>query len=233
MVSPGGEDRGADIWFSWVPLAGIMIPGAWLVSVLVPRPADSVPAIARQELRPVSGATVPETPPVLTVSNPPQATTPMVSDHQLIHRDIKPANIIFVQGTPKLADIGLVTTVAEKPNDVSYLGTKGYLSPEGPGTPSSDLYGLGKVLSWACGDEGSAAGWMRSVHWVREGNRAGVPSPGWKCSFPFMAVLVCMTWKRNRQWDLLRFSFEAIPRCVLGWPRGATCPLPSRCVPNA
>jgi CHASE2 domain-containing sensor protein len=273
-------DRGADLWFSWVPLVGILIPGAWLASVVIPRPADSVPAIARQELRPVSGAAASEPPPVPTVADSPQATTPMVSDHQLlrcvgrgaygevwlarnaigifhavkivhgrafesadpfdrefrgiskfmpisrshpgfvhvlhvgrndragyfyyvmeagddestgpqivpetyspknlfkelrkrtrlgleecidlgirlsdalahlhhhqlIHRDIKPANIIFVQGTPKLADIGLVTTAAEKPNDVSYLGTKGYISPEGPGTPSSDLYGLGKVL---------------------------------------------------------------------------------------
>src|SRR5260221_14608828 len=28
--------------------------------------------------------------------------------HDLIHRDIKPSNIIFVNGRPKLADIGLV-----------------------------------------------------------------------------------------------------------------------------
>src|SRR6185503_9397382 len=32
-------------------------------------------------------------------------------DHGLVHRDIKPANIIFVNGAPKLADIGLVTGV--------------------------------------------------------------------------------------------------------------------------
>src|SRR5258705_3052040 len=31
--------------------------------------------------------------------------------HGLIHRDIKPANIIFVGGTPKITDVGLVTTV--------------------------------------------------------------------------------------------------------------------------
>src|SRR5207302_7408483 len=30
-------------------------------------------------------------------------------EHGLVHRDIKPSNIIFVNGVPKLADIGLVT----------------------------------------------------------------------------------------------------------------------------
>jgi CHASE2 domain-containing sensor protein len=65
---------------------------------------------------------------------------------QLIHRDIKPSNIIFVGGQPKLADIGLVTRMAEHPRDVSFLGTRGYLAPEGPGTPAADIYSLGKVL---------------------------------------------------------------------------------------
>ncbi len=69
---------------------------------------------------------------------------------QLIHRDIKPSNIIFVQGVPKLADIGLVTHVAADPKDMSYLGTRGYIAPEGPGTPLADIYSLGKVLYEAC-----------------------------------------------------------------------------------
>ena len=30
--------------------------------------------------------------------------------------------------------------------DVSFLGTEGYIAPEGPGTPSADVYALGKVL---------------------------------------------------------------------------------------
>ena len=33
--------------------------------------------------------------------------------HRLTHRDIKPANIIFVDGHPKLADIGLVASVGQ------------------------------------------------------------------------------------------------------------------------
>jgi serine/threonine protein kinase len=63
--------------------------------------------------------------------------------HGLVHRDIKPSNIIFVKGVPKLADIGLVTSVDATR---SFVGTDGYIPPEGPGTPQADLYSLGKVL---------------------------------------------------------------------------------------
>jgi len=61
----------------------------------------------------------------------------------LVHRDIKPSNIIFVNGAPKLADIGLVTDVGEAK---SFVGTEGFIPPEGPGTPQADIYSLGKVL---------------------------------------------------------------------------------------
>ena len=60
----------------------------------------------------------------------------------LAHRDIKPSNIIFVEGVPKLADIGLVATSGQR----SFVGTEGYVPPEGPGTPQADIYSLGKVL---------------------------------------------------------------------------------------
>lgn len=65
----------------------------------------------------------------------------------LIHRDIKPANIIFVNGRPKLADIGLVTEISESRATVSSVGTEGYLPPEGPGTAAGDIFALGKVLA--------------------------------------------------------------------------------------
>jgi len=63
--------------------------------------------------------------------------------HGLVHRDIKPSNVIFVGGQPKLADIGLVTDVG---SSHSFVGTEGFIPPEGPGTPQADLYGLGKLL---------------------------------------------------------------------------------------
>ena len=61
----------------------------------------------------------------------------------LVHRDIKPSNIIFVNGRPKLADIGLVTDAGDAQ---SIVGTEGYLAPEGPGTAQADIYALGMVL---------------------------------------------------------------------------------------
>lgn len=64
-------------------------------------------------------------------------------DHKLIHRDIKPSNIIFVNGIPKLADIGMVTE-AEAASFGG--GTPGYLAPDPVPSPRSDVYSLGKVL---------------------------------------------------------------------------------------
>lgn len=61
----------------------------------------------------------------------------------LAHRDLKPSNILFVDGVPKLGDIGLAT---EAHQTGSRVGTEGYIPPEGPGTPQADLFGLGKVL---------------------------------------------------------------------------------------
>ena len=63
--------------------------------------------------------------------------------HGLVHRDIKPSNVIFVNGVPKLGDIGLVT---EAGDTQSIVGTEGYIPPEGPGTPQADIFSLGKVL---------------------------------------------------------------------------------------
>lgn len=65
----------------------------------------------------------------------------------LIHRDIKPSNVIFVNGRPKLADIGLVASLGE---ECTFVGTEGYSAPEGPGQMQADIYALGKVLYEMC-----------------------------------------------------------------------------------
>ncbi len=61
----------------------------------------------------------------------------------LLHRDIKPSNVIVVGGVPKLADIGLV---ASSTDARTFVGTEGYVPPEGPGAPTADVFALGKVL---------------------------------------------------------------------------------------
>ena len=61
----------------------------------------------------------------------------------LIHRDLKPSNIVFVKGVPKLADIGLVVELSQAQ---SYVGTEGFMPPEGPNSAEADVYSLGKVL---------------------------------------------------------------------------------------
>ena len=61
----------------------------------------------------------------------------------LTHRDIKPSNIIFIDGVPKLADIGLVAATGQQ----SFVGTEGYVPPEGPGTPQADIFSLGNCFT--------------------------------------------------------------------------------------
>ena len=61
----------------------------------------------------------------------------------LVHRDIKPSNVILVGGVPKLADIGLISPAGAA---LTYVGTEGFIPPEGPGAPAADVYALGKLF---------------------------------------------------------------------------------------
>ena len=66
----------------------------------------------------------------------------------LTHRDIKPQNVIFVNGQPRLADVGLVAEIRAPDRVGTWVGTPGYMPPppESPGTPQADIYALGMVL---------------------------------------------------------------------------------------
>ncbi|MBB5350010.1 hypothetical protein HNR46_000231 [Haloferula luteola] len=63
-------------------------------------------------------------------------------ENGLAHRDVKPANVIFVNNRAKLADIGLVAARGQR----TFVGTEGFVPPEGPGSAQADVYSLGKVL---------------------------------------------------------------------------------------
>jgi serine/threonine protein kinase len=66
----------------------------------------------------------------------------------LTHRDIKPSNVIFVDGQPKLTDVGLVTELRPPEEVTTWAGSPGYMppAPEPPGTVQADIYALGMLL---------------------------------------------------------------------------------------
>jgi serine/threonine protein kinase len=86
--------------------------------------------------------------------------------HGLVHRDVKPGNIIFVNGRAKLADIGLVSTHNE---GRTFVGTEGYIPPEGPGSSAADLYALGMVLYEAATGQPPEKFPQTPLEWFAEG----------------------------------------------------------------
>jgi CHASE2 domain-containing sensor protein len=70
----------------------------------------------------------------------------------LTHRDIKPPNVIYVNGQPKLADLGLISDIRPPDQEGTAVGTPGYMppAPETPGTPQADIYALGIMLYVLC-----------------------------------------------------------------------------------
>jgi len=61
----------------------------------------------------------------------------------LLHRDVKPGNIMFVDGKPKLCDLGLLTVRDRRENEA---GTPTYMPPETVVDPGGDVFCLGKTL---------------------------------------------------------------------------------------
>jgi serine/threonine-protein kinase len=87
-----------------------------------------------------------------------QAARGLAAAHRagLVHRDIKPGNLLVrLDGLVKITDFGIAHAAGETPvtqpvtQPGMLIGTPAYLAPERisglPGTPATDLYGLGVV----------------------------------------------------------------------------------------
>ena len=128
-----GRDAGGDFFYYVMELADDHLGNACI------DPANYVPKTIKTELSRRSRLLADE---VVTLGLSLTKALGALHREGLVHRDIKPANIIFVGGVPKIADIGLVAASGQD----SYVGTEGYVPPEGPGSVQADIYSLGKVL---------------------------------------------------------------------------------------
>ena len=128
-----GRDEAGGFFYYVMELADDHVQGTWV------DPAHYVPKTLKAELSRRSRLLVDE---CLSIGLSLTQALGELHRKGLVHRDIKPANIIFVGGQPKIADIGLVASTGQ----LSYVGTEGYVPPEGPGSAKADIYSLGKVM---------------------------------------------------------------------------------------
>jgi serine/threonine protein kinase len=130
-----GRDREAGYFFYVIEIADDVETGQNI------DPESYVPRTLREEISRRGSLPLAE---CIEVGLALAASLAHLEHHSLIHRDVKPSNVIFVDGAPKFADIGLVSRIDD--DTVGGACTVSYAPPEGPGGRTTDLYGLGRVL---------------------------------------------------------------------------------------
>jgi serine/threonine-protein kinase LegK1 len=129
---------------------------------------DYVPGVALEKiLHPVKRADIIDQIPELTVAKRLELTLAILNaikaqvvDKKLMHRDIKPGNLIvdFGVSPPKVTVIDYGFNLEEGEQDHRRLGTRAYRAPESfvdhpLYSTKSDVYSVGRVLSYLWGDD--------------------------------------------------------------------------------
>jgi serine/threonine protein kinase len=135
-----GRDEGGQFFYYVMELADADRPGERELDSHSPPNPQYAPRTLRSDLKRLGRLPCRE---VLHLGVQLAGALGHLHQHDLVHRDVKPSNVIYIDARPRLADIGLVAGIDEAR---SFVGTEGFIAPEGPGTPQADLFALGKLL---------------------------------------------------------------------------------------
>ena len=131
--------------------ADLDAPMPWLATAYVPGPPLS-DAVSRHGPLPVRS--------VLALAAGLAEGLEAIHAAGIVHRDLKPSNVLLAEDGPRVIDFGISRAAEESPLTGTGLviGSPGFMSPEQaqghPVGPSSDVFSLGAVLTFAATSQG-------------------------------------------------------------------------------